>query len=264
MRIWEVATGNQLLELPVTVAWFAPDGRKLLGTKGDKVLSVFDLDTGQEERNWETPDAFGSVAFSPDGKNVVTGHQDKSIRIWDFATGKEVRKMEGHDAWPSAAFSPDGKQVLSASVDKTIRLWDAETGKLLRTFDDFKDVSPQQGADLIIQAFFLPGGRQIAAYVWATENTLLVLDATNGDVVRKIDLGEEFHKDLAVSADGRWFLTANGDRSVRLRDLTTGKEVARFQLTDVNVPRAVGFSPDGDRAVAGSHRGWVYLWKLQR
>ena len=49
VRIWEVATGNQLLELTVTVAWFAPDGRKLLGSKGDKVLSVFDLDTGQEE-----------------------------------------------------------------------------------------------------------------------------------------------------------------------------------------------------------------------
>ena len=115
-------------------------------------------------------------------------------------------------------------------------------------------MSPQPGADLIIQAFFLPGGPQIAAYVWGTENTLIVLDATNGKLVRKIDLGEEFHKDLAVSADGRWFLTGNGgDRSVRLRDLTTGKEAARCELADVNVPRAVGFSPDGIYAVAGSH-----------
>ena len=177
----------------------------------------------------------------------------------------EVRKLEGHDAQPSAVFSPDGKQILSTSADKTIRLWDAGTGKLLRTFEDFKDVSPQPGTDLIIQAFFLPGGPQIAAYVWGTENTLIVLDATNGKPVRKIDLGEEFHKDLAVSADGRWFLTGNGgDRSVRLRDLTTGKEATRSELADVNVPRAVGFSPDGNYAVAGSHRGWVYLWKIQK
>ena len=116
VRIWEVATGNQLLELPVTVAWFSPDGKKLLGHKGDKIISVFDLNTGQEERNWEASDAFGSVAFSPDGKKVVTGHQDKAVRIWDFEKGTEIRKLEGHESWPGAVFSPDGKQGLSASV----------------------------------------------------------------------------------------------------------------------------------------------------
>jgi WD40 repeat protein len=265
VRIWEVATGNQLLELPVVLAWFTPDGKQLLGHTADRILSIFDLSTGKEERTWEAPEIFGSVSISPDGKKVVTGHADKTLRIWDFASGMELLKLEGHDAQPSAFFSPDGKQILSTSADKTIRLWDAETGKTVRTFDDFKDVSPQPGTDLIIQAFFLPGGQQIAAYVWGTENTLRVVDATNGKLVRKIDLGEEFHKDLAVSADGRWFLTGNGgDRSVRLRDLTTGKEATRSELADVNVPRAVGFSPDGNYAVAGSHRGWVYLWRIQK
>jgi hypothetical protein len=41
-----------------------------------------------------------------------------------------------------------------------------------------------------------------------------------------------------------------------------GKEVLRFEMPDVNVPRAMSISPNGRYAVAGSHRGKVYLWQL--
>jgi WD40 repeat protein len=264
LRVWEVASGKQLLELPVPVGLFTPDGKHVLGHKGDKAVSLFDLASGKEVRTWQGDEAVVSLAIAPDGKRLVSADADKALRLRDFATGKELRKMEGHAEPATVAFAPDGKQILSASTDKTVRLWDVETGRLVRTFEEFKDATPQQGHDLIVQAFFLPGGRQVAGYVWGTDRKLLVWDTATGKVLRKLDLGADHHKDVAVSPDGRWLLTGHEDRTVRLRDLTTGKELHRFEMADVNVPRALNFSPDGRFAVAGSHRGWVYLWQLRR
>ncbi len=264
VRIWEVSSGNQILELPVPVAWFAPDGKSVVGHKGDKVLRVFAIDTGEEARNWEAPSACGStIAFSPDGKRLVAGHQDNTLRIWDLATGQELRKLEGHEDVPSAVFSPDGKQVLSAAADKTVRLWDAETGKLLRTFDDFKNVQAIPGHGMIVQAVFLPGGKEIAAWTWSQDHELKVLEADTGKPIRSVFLGEDHHKDVAISPDGKWILTAHDGRLVKIRGMD-GKIVAETEMPEIFVPRAVGFSPDGRYAVAGSLRGWVDLWKLRK
>jgi len=263
LRIWEVASGNQLLELPVTVGLFTPDGKQLLGHKYDKTISLFDVASGREVRRWEMSEPIISLAIAPNGKQVVIGHADNVLRLWDLETMKELRKFEGHVEPAGAAFSPDGKRILSASKDKTVRLWEVETGKLVRTFEDFKDATPIEGHDLIVQAFFLPGGRQAAGYVWGTEKTLLVWNVADGTVVRKLDLGADHHKDVAISPNGRWLLTGHDDRTVRVRDLTTGKELQRLEVADTNVARAPNFSPDGRLVVSGSWRSWVYLWQLQ-
>ncbi len=288
LRIWEVATGNQLCELPVPVGLFTPDGKHVLGYKGDRTIALFDVTSGQRLRTWESSEAVVSLAIAPDGIQVVTSHPSNVLRLWDLQTGNLIRRLEGQVGVATLVYSPDSKAVLSfSSKDKTVRLWDVETGRLVRTFEDFRDATPIKGNDLIVQAFFLPGGRQIAGYVWGTDKTLLVWDAADGKVVRKLDLGVDHEKDLAISPDGRWFLTAHQGRtvasgvakrhrrlrrsitpitspsSVRLPDLATGKEIQRLETTDVNVPRAPNFSADGRFVVSGSDQSWVYLWKRQ-
>ena len=277
LRVWDVATGQQLHELPAPVGLFTPDGKHVLGYS-EKTIYLFDLSSGKEVRTWEPSQAVVGFAIAPEGKRFVSGHADNLLRLWDLAGDKELRgfeypaepgedrgplagSQEGYSAHP-AVFSPDGKQIVSASPDKRIRVWDADTGKCLRVLETFKDVGRLGDHHLILDASFLPGGRQIAGYVWGMEKTLVVWDAATGQEVRRFDLDHQ--KDLAISPDGRWFITAHEDCTVRLRDLTTGEEIHRFELADVYAPRGLAFSPDGRYALCGSHRGWVYLWRLPK
>lgn len=261
-HIWEVASGKRLVELPVPIAHFTPDGKQLVGHNQSQNVFVFDAVSGREVRRWETPSPVVSLAIAPNGKQVVSGHADKVLRQWEFATGQEIRKLEGHTERATAIFSPDSQRILSASRDKSVRLWNADSGQLLRTFADFQNATPIPSHDLIVQAFFLPDGQQIAGYVWGNEKSLIVWNAETGAVVRKFDLGTSHHKEVAISPDGRWFLTGHSDRTVRVRDLMTGTEVRRWEMQGVYVPRALNFSPDSRLVLAGSHRGLINLWRL--
>jgi outer membrane protein assembly factor BamB len=262
-RVWEVSSGKQIVEVPVTIGLFTADNKQILGHNFGPTISVFDIASGQQLKTWDLSQAVVSFAIAPNGQQVVISHADNVLRLWDVASGKEVRKFEGHTLTANTVFSADGKQILSASLDKTIRLWDVATGKLLQTFSDFQTAVPNPGHDLEIKAFFLPDGK-IAGTCWSQEKTLLVWNVTKGDVLRKLDLGADFHKDFAVSPDGSRFITGHEDHTVRLYDMTTGVELRRFVMNGVFVPRALNFSPDGSLILAGSHRGWVYLWQLPK
>jgi WD40 repeat protein len=98
-----------------------------------------------------------------------------------------------------------------------------------------------------------------------------------------VDLGEERRfighespvRCLAVSPDGKWLLsgcgqpgTVNGrpievkDRSIRLWDLQTGKEL-RKMVGHTDTVYAVAFSPDGTKAVSGGSDGTIRIWDLE-
>ncbi len=262
LRVWEVASGKQVHEFPGSIGVITPDGTGMLILSG-KTIRLFDMDGGKEKRSWDLGADSVGLAVSHDGKQVATGLTDKTIRVWDYATGKEVRKLEGHTLPPTVTFSPDGKQLLSASEDKTVRLWDLGTGKEVRRFEGFKGAAARPNSNVIVQAWFVAGGR-VVGYAWAQKSEAIVWEAATGKEIKRLDLGGDFHKEAAVSADGRWLLSGHEDRTVRLRELTTGKELVRVPEPGINVPRAVNLSPNGRYAVAGSHRGWVYLWQMRK
>ncbi len=85
-----------------------------------------------------------------------------------------------------------------------------------------------------------------------------------------VDAGKEIRQmkhdgavnDVAVSPDGKRALSAGyDDKTVRLWDLTTGREIHRFTAHTTRV-LGVAFSPDGKRGLSCDAGMTVRLWQL--
>jgi WD40 repeat protein len=89
---------------------FSPDGRRLLSAGRDRVLRLWDVETGARVRELRghTEEVFAAI-FHPDGKRIASGGRDRAIRIWDTERGEELVRLPGHTNYIfSLAFSPGG------------------------------------------------------------------------------------------------------------------------------------------------------------
>lgn len=91
VRVWDLATGQSTkpvkgLKASVGRVVFSPDGRHLATAGSDKVVRVWDVETGEELADLIGPDRVGVVAFSPDGKSLAASSKDGSVRIWGMPT----------------------------------------------------------------------------------------------------------------------------------------------------------------------------------
>jgi WD40 repeat protein len=109
----------------VNSAAFSRDGRLLATCGADRIVRVWQIDSGACQELPGHTDEVLAVAFHPDGTRLATGGLDRAIWLWDLARGEEVARLQGHTSfiW-SLAFSPDGATLASGSGDATVRLWD--------------------------------------------------------------------------------------------------------------------------------------------
>src|SRR6185369_6696181 len=113
-RVWEVATGKQVLEFTGNEwAEFTPDGKQILAAGPDKKLHLWDFATGKEVRQYAGhTDWITRLSISPDGKRAVTGSHDKTIRVWDLASGKELAVLAQNGS-SYAIYTPDGRHFVT-------------------------------------------------------------------------------------------------------------------------------------------------------
>jgi WD40 repeat protein/TPR repeat protein len=254
-RIWDAATGQQLLVLSGHRGWvgsaaFSPDGRRIVTASFDGTARIWDAATAQEVLLLSGhTEPVRAAAFSPDGRRVVTASYDKTARIWDAGTGREIVRLRGHtDRLRAAAFSPDGRRVVTASLDKTARIWDAATGR------EIQRLSHTDGLDGV--AFSPDGERVIGA---SSDNTARIWDAATGREIQRL-MG---HKDrlmgAAFSPDGRRVVTASSDKTARIWDAATGLEIVSLS-GHTDFVTSAGFSPDGRRVITSSYDNTARIW----
>ena len=70
---------------------FAPDGLTLASAGVDRLVRIWDIETGRLLRSLRghTPD-IRSVLYTPDGQSLATGSEDRTIRSWNPKTGEPV------------------------------------------------------------------------------------------------------------------------------------------------------------------------------
>jgi len=136
--------GHKALIKDVT---FTPDGRYLVSAGDDKVIRVWDLETGQTVRTLRGQIGAGSegkifaMALSPDGRWLAAGglltgtYEEKTaIRLYNFASGQLVALLKGHSNIVNAlAFSPDSRFLVSGGGDSNAIIRELDANALDNT-----------------------------------------------------------------------------------------------------------------------------------
>jgi WD40 repeat protein len=115
---------------------FTPDGEKIISVSEDKTARVWNFNTGEMLKKFETQIGDGpegllyASAISPDGKLFAmagfTTTPDKQvyIAIIDLIKGVQVSTAIGHtNIVNSLSFTGDGKYLVSGSDDGLIKVW---------------------------------------------------------------------------------------------------------------------------------------------
>ncbi len=239
-RLWDVRTRKHLgaplidhLGATVNGVAFSPDGHTLAAGCTDDVIRWLDA-RPRLRKPLRTPltghpddDVGSSVAFSPDGRTLAADAADDTIRLWNTHTHKQLgTPLTGHtDRVDSVAFSPDGRTLASGSRDKTIRLWNTHTHKQL--------------------------GTPLTGHTSAVNNSVIF----SGYTVHTSSINS-----VAFSPDGRTLASAGDDRTIRLWNTRTHKQLGTPLTGHTNRVTGVAFSPDGRTLASASDDGTIRLW----
>jgi WD40 repeat protein/transcriptional regulator with XRE-family HTH domain len=150
VMLWELENGNvkclfEGYQAVGRAVAFSPNSLYLLGgfqdekTKSGQLI-LWDVQTCQRVRQFDTNQDVTSIAFSADGTRAITGTAYFGrVILWDVATGKEIKRFTYFDNGPvmSVAFGPGESTILGSGL-ADLYLWDVETGKINRRYTGHK------------------------------------------------------------------------------------------------------------------------------
>ena len=256
--MWDVATGEHLVELEDIDAWsngvaFTPDGTRLV-TTGWAGADIWDVTTGERLLSLSElhTRAVLSLAISPDGVRIVTGADDDTAVMWDANDGSVLATLAGHsDSVWQVAFSPDGRRLATASGDTTVAVWDVATATRLYSLtghtSDVQGVSFSPDGELLIS-----GSWDGDVGVWPTALSELAAETALNAPVNAMDFGPHGATVAAALDDGSIVIVG-----------TDGAMRASMAAHD-RPARAVAYSPDGSILASGGDDGRVRLWDPER
>ena len=142
------------------------------------------------------------------------------------------------------AFSPDGK-LLASSGYHEILLWNPDDGKLVRRI---KNV-----AERVYDLRFSTDGKTlaVAAGTPAQIGELKLFNVDDGKLLGDYGVSDDAFFAVAWSPDGKRLASAGADRTIRVHDLASGKEVLTIE-DHADWVMGLAFSPDGTKLASAS------------
>jgi pentatricopeptide repeat protein len=282
--VLEVATGKVLSSLrhfePVRQVAFSPDGNFIATINADRFgpysrVGMWDAQSGKalsarlEDKSALFKDKIIRLSFSPDGKWLLTVGEDLTPKLWRIprqeARPQGARLDEDFNSpqgwtWSrrpfldnvgmnSGSFSKDGRHLVIAATDNTARLGFLDS--------DFSPFPPLSHRGRVVSASFSPDGRWVltageeTVRLWDLQNTILLNPAIEG--ARGVRLA-------TVDPEGDRVALVNGDETVWICDLATGKRTVSHSFLKDGIRNIQLLK--GDRLITSDDRKWR-VWDVK-
>lgn len=235
---------------------FSPDGKILASGGWDRVVKLWEVESGKELMPLRGhPDGVSVVVYSPDGGMLATADWSGTVKVWDAKTNREVASAKGHDKGiGSVVWSKDGRTLMAASWDGVVKSYDPRSLRALQQVrlkiqgchfiaiaPDLKRVLCGEGR-YTMRTFELPGGNELKTFSSHT-----------------------FHLRRGVfSPDGRKVASetcAHGEAVVfKLWDAESGAEYVGFKGDGVGHATTMGYSPNGELVAMGFEGGKLLIY----
>jgi WD40 repeat protein len=253
-KVYDVVTGNQLLNLIVPNVWinrvvWSPDGEQILTSgKEDGVARIWDAENGQEiiQMTGFTQTQASDWALS--GDFVAVADVDGSVRVRDMVKDAEVLEFSTAPTVFIVAFSSDGERLFAVGWDNAVKVYDLSEALL----------SISLPAGVVSNVEWSPTGEYIAFSVG--EDTVKVWDSFNGEEQISLPGHEGNLSYVKWSPCGDRILSlSDGDNLAKVWDASTGEQQLIFAGHE-EITFAGGWSPDCSRIVTSDFGGDVIVW----
>jgi WD40 repeat protein len=268
--------GHKALILDVA---FTPDGRYLVSAGQDKVIRVWDIETGETVRMFRGQIGAGSegkiyaMALSPDGRWLAVGgllagirEEKTAIRLYNFASGQLVALLKGHtNVVLSLAFSPDSRFLVSGSSDSNARLWDLASkvsalGGAKATVLNAKHTLTGHTDDIYAVAFTPDSQRVVTG---SDDHTLRLWQVADGKLLATLTGHTDKVYSVAISPQDGTIASGSLDYTIRLWEGQTGRLIKTLANQGTQVG-SLSFSPDGRYLISGvgSAPHHCHVWSI--
>ena len=269
-KLWELEGGQWREKATLRhSAWvmrasFSPDGKLLMTASNDDICKIWRLEDDQWQEKGaiqhSAPIPIINASFSPDGKHFVSTSVDGTVKIWKLDDGEWQEKAiiaHSERVMTNAQFSPDGKHLVSTSVDGTVKIWKLDDGQCE---EKFTIAHPHS----VTNARFSPDGKHLVTVTSSDhiDNAILweLVDVQSQENVTiqqwqekvTIEHSEEV-SDVHFSLDGKHFVTASRDGTVKICGLEGGKWQVKATIWHSGPVVNASFSRDGKLLVTASH-----------
>jgi WD40 repeat protein/class 3 adenylate cyclase len=255
----------------------APDGQTIAIGNWDGSVEVVDVPTGEHRilQGRHTASVQG-VGFSPDGSTLVTTGDDRDVIVWDLEAGAIREILHGHAGRAfGPAFDRSGDTAFTVGLDDRVIAWDLTSERRIGRRSDYADSSAFNGDGDFVTAgtadgslFAFSGGNgRVVVQVPGTSEPVWETDPWTDGQFQEIQDGDvafaPFDTDLVTSLafdPGGDVLAVSGQhRQVVTYEAGTGRELARWNGSEIAWVNSLTFAPDGSLVTANDD-GRVAYW----
>jgi class 3 adenylate cyclase/WD40 repeat protein/tRNA A-37 threonylcarbamoyl transferase component Bud32 len=266
LLLLDARTGRARWERPVPLrpeqgeahVHFGPRGRLVTSASGGATV-VWDARRG---RIVQRHSAGGNPALAPDGRTLAfidDRPPGSRVVLLDLRTGRRTRLSQAlpDERLLHIAFAADGSQIVGSTPDG-LHVWDRASGRITESFGG--------GVGMAIPGFVLDGRGSVIAGAGPGAVGAWDLDGAQR-LGRRVRWGPAENacvvNPCTVSVPrGNLVATAQGDGTVALVDIQSGRRMHTFPARNGAPITALAVTADGGRIASGGPAGTVTFWDV--